>query len=197
MSETEIKIYNINDVNKKILAKPLHLHPEKEYLGVHNKYRDEDYKIYIEKQEQFYKAAGQYKQLNKNALLHNKNKLDMFSINILRYFSECECDTLPKNMRCSNEPNATGLLVRKRTIRPANKQTIKEMDICLLEPWFKRYLKLCKFIYAARTIILKNRLLKNLQILKQLDKETVAIYEKGHKKFENVSYASIFDKFIN
>lgn len=65
-----------------------------------------------------------------------------------------------------------------------------------MEPWFKRYLILNRFIRAVRNTILKNRMLKNLDKLRQLEEDTVEEHARNHKKYENVTYAEIFDRFI-
>lgn len=53
-----------------------------------------------------------------------------------------------------------------------------------------------RFITAARNVVLRNRLLKNLEKLRTLNEDDVAEYEKKHRKFENVSYADVFEQFI-
>lgn len=73
---------------------------------------------------------------------------------------------------------------------------MEEFEVCYLQPWFKKYLVLCKFIEAARKIILKNRLLKVLQMLNDLDEDTIDDIEMKHKKCENVSHADIFEPYI-
>lgn len=73
---------------------------------------------------------------------------------------------------------------------------IEKLEVCSLEPWFKRYLKLSKFINVARKVILKNRLLKNLELFRKLDEDDIVIYEEGYIQYENVSYADIFKKFV-
>lgn len=65
-----------------------------------------------------------------------------------------------------------------------------------MESWFKRYHTLNKFIWAARTIVLKNRLEKNLAKLKQLNKEKIAKFRSMKPFVYNISYADIFEKFI-
>lgn len=65
-----------------------------------------------------------------------------------------------------------------------------------MEPWFRRYLKLNKFIWAARKIILKNRLLKVLEKLKTVTAEDITLLEKHKIAYLNVSYAEIFEKFM-
>lgn len=66
---------------------------------------------------------------------------------------------------------------------------------CSLEPWLRRYLILNKFIHAARVIVLRNRLLKNLEKLKKLDKDEIEKFNVCPKVY-NVSYSKIFEKFL-
>lgn len=66
---------------------------------------------------------------------------------------------------------------------------------CSLEPWLRRYLILNKFIHAARVIVLRNRLLKNLEKLKKLDKDEIVKFNVCPKVY-NVSYSKIFEKFL-
>lgn len=65
-----------------------------------------------------------------------------------------------------------------------------------IEPWFKRYLVLNKFIHYSRLVILKYRLLKNLEKLKKMDKDSISELEKKHLKCKNVSYSEVFAKFL-
>lgn len=69
--------------------------------------------------------------------------------------------------------------------------------LCCYEPWFRRYLVLCKFIGAARNVILRNRLLIRLAKLKKLTPELVAKYEKQYVKYQHLMYPEIFNKFVD
>ncbi|KAF5291758.1 hypothetical protein FQA39_LY14246 [Lamprigera yunnana] len=188
-----LKIYNKDEVNKKILAKEPLTCSSKALLGQFNKCRDVEYEMYLSKKRQFLESVDTYRELNRTALYCNKTKLDVDTDNILRYHNESSSETLEP---CSNSHT---ILLRKRTrryIHDVNASTYKRNNICLLEPWFIRYLKLCKFIYAARYIILKNRLLKNLKILKQWNESNIQYVEEQPKHFHNVAYADIFARFI-
>ncbi|XP_031331741.1 uncharacterized protein LOC116162278 [Photinus pyralis] len=186
-----IDMYTRNDVNKRLLARETVVHNEKEYLGQLNGYRDDEYRLYKEKRCQFLNAANLYKECNKTAIYANKIKLDEHTNDILRY------DRKEDREDSSRERSSSGSLLRKRSYRHIHESNFNGVVVCQLEPWFVRYLKLCKFIYAARTIIVYNRLLRNLRILKTWDESSVEALEKQPtRRYDNVSYPHVFEKFL-
>ncbi|KAK5638063.1 hypothetical protein RI129_012358 [Pyrocoelia pectoralis] len=187
-------MYTRNDINKKILAKDARVRGENEYLGQVNKYRDEEYEVYKEKRREFLNAANLYKELNKMAIYTNRVKLDEHSNDILRYNDGCEAEDTKENSLLKKKLNETEKLPQGDQVK---NKTNTSVGVCTLEPWFVRYLKLCKFIYAARKIIIYNRLLRNLRILKTWDENSIDALEKLHENpYENVSYSHVFEKFL-
>lgn len=89
----KLNFYNKDEINKKILKRPPRVHPEAKYLGISNNYRDDDYNSYKLKSIEFCDAAKQYNTLNQSAILHKEHKLDSDSNNILRYYSDCSCES--------------------------------------------------------------------------------------------------------
>lgn len=85
--------------------------------------------------------------------------------------------------------------MRKRIENRINYQRDYQPEFCTLEPWLKRFIILARFIRVARNIIIRNRLLKNLAILKELTEKDLEKFEK-ETKYHNVTYKELFEKFI-
>lgn len=71
-----IKPYNIDDVNKKIIAKAAVVRPVSDLIGPLNNYRDEDVEIYKRKKQQFLESAKQYNGYLQRGGLQTKVMLD-------------------------------------------------------------------------------------------------------------------------
>lgn len=87
-----IKPYNQNEVNKKILARPLKVHPENEMRGPFDRYRDEHRAIYEKKRVEFLNTANKYRRNNEMALIQRKIILGRFADDILNYDFEQNID---------------------------------------------------------------------------------------------------------
>ncbi|KAG5895552.1 hypothetical protein JTB14_010695 [Gonioctena quinquepunctata] len=161
----EKKILTHSEVNRKIIAKVPSSRPEEDLLGPFNEYNDENYKKYNEKKKQFYEACRKYNRMNQETLVCHRRRLH---------------EDYMENLEC-------GFLIDDEV------PDVNQM-VCSLEPWFKRYLILNKFIWAARTILIRNRLLKVLRKLKELDEEAIKKFEKPII-FEG-SYGTLFRKFL-
>lgn len=186
--------HNIHEVNKKILKKYTKPRSDNDIIGPYNKYRDEYLRIYNAKKQKFLRVAKNYNDHNQK-LLSSCSKSDDYDVteefrNELELTREDEIDYTPEFCK-----NCSAVLIRKRIEKPINFNAIYKRQFCTLEPWLKRYLILSKFIRIARNLIIKNRLIKVLAILKTLKDENVKRYEI-EKKHDNVSYSELFERFI-
>ncbi|KAG5895551.1 hypothetical protein JTB14_010695 [Gonioctena quinquepunctata] len=189
----EKKILTHSEVNRKIIAKVPSSRPEEDLLGPFNEYNDENYKKYNEKKKQFYEACRKYNRMNQETLVCHRRRLHE------DYMENLECgfliddeDNKDRFLRVTHDPK--GRQIRRRTERSIHHVPDVNQMVCSLEPWFKRYLILNKFIWAARTILIRNRLLKVLRKLKELDEEAIKKFEKPII-FEG-SYGTLFRKFL-
>lgn len=73
---TRIKPYNIDDVNRKIIARAAVVRPESDLIGPSNNYRDEDVENYKRRKRQFLGSAKQYNGYLKKGGLQTKQMLD-------------------------------------------------------------------------------------------------------------------------
>ncbi|KAF5292655.1 hypothetical protein FQR65_LT11207 [Abscondita terminalis] len=174
-----IHVYNQDDVNKKILEVLPPTHGSQSQLGLSNGYREDEYNVYLSKRREFYEVVARYKDANRAALTNNKNRLDRET------FRSGDCDDM----------SSSGLVLRKRTLRLAHDNNNDKIEDYITEPWFVRYLRLSKFIEAARTVILKNRLLRNLKILSTLNKDNIERYQRC--RIDNISYPELFKLYID
>lgn len=60
----------------------------------------------------------------------------------------------------------------------------------------RRFLILSRFVLVARKVVLKNRLLKNLDILRKLTQDDVNDLESTAVKYHNVTYSELFRRFV-
>lgn len=84
----ELKGLAHGEVQKKIIEKPLKIRSDKELIGLHNRYRDENFEIYNSKKKQFLEASKKYNRLNQETLICNKRRLlddyiDLIDFNFL------------------------------------------------------------------------------------------------------------------
>lgn len=190
--------YTQHEVNKKILAKYQHPRHEYDILGPQDLYRDEYLSCYKNCKLKYKDAVQRYKKSNERALVTDKPvicQVDPCDImeKVVKESRECK-GCFQKSNR--DEPGE-GRLIRKRTLREIHeKLKMIPIEMCSMEPWFRRYLILSKFIRAVRGLILKKRLIDRLIILKSLKKEDVEELEKKHRKCYNVSYGELFEKFL-
>nr|XP_023014602.1 uncharacterized protein LOC111504316 [Leptinotarsa decemlineata] len=190
----DTKILTQSEVNKKIIAKPPKVRPYENLLGPFDHYDDENYNIYNKKKKQFYEACKNYNRMVQDTLICTGRRLhgDYMDMLNCEFLNENEDN---KNKAQGDEHDPNGRQIRRRTERPIHHIPNQCQMVCNLEPWFKRYLALNKFIWAARTIVVKNRLLEILKKLKKLDKDEIAKFE-NKRVVINVSYADVFQKFL-
>lgn len=91
----------------------------------------------------------------------------------------------------------SGVALRKRHERHYQHNNQLTEQKCNFDPWFGRYLILCKFINAGRRVILTYRMLKRLKVLKKLTPEMISYYEKNHINVEHLIYPEIFKKYTS
>ncbi|CAH1107546.1 unnamed protein product [Psylliodes chrysocephalus] len=190
----EFPILGHGDVQKKILEYIPKPRPNEDHLGPFNKYNDENHQIYLVKKRQFLEATRKYQKMTQETYTCFKTRLhnDYMSNLNLDFLND---DTDIASTVDSNEQIVNGKLLRKRTERPIHEVPVEDQTLCNLDTWFRKYLIINKLIWAARTVVLKNRLLKNLEKLKKLNTETVKEFEQI-PKFYFGSYKEIFAKFI-
>ncbi|XP_044763024.1 uncharacterized protein LOC123319983 [Coccinella septempunctata] len=205
MQSTSLKPLNIDQVNKKILQRKPFVRPDYDLLNPTGNYHDEHLKMYKEKCARFADIAKKYREFNEQTFLTSKEKLlkdyenfiegvseDFFHLKQKETESEIKEDFYEK-MR---NYEVDGRRERRRLIRNIHEKLDTTTNDYCIEPWFKRYLILNKFIYYARAVVLKNRLLKNLEILKQLNHEKIQELEQKHLRCRNESYSQLFAKFL-
>lgn len=168
-----------NHIHKTLCTKYTPERLEVELTEGFDKYRDENLKNYKEKCEEFLACAKKY---------HDKNYKDLSKIkfrgkkieeyyNHQKYIEICDSLNYPGSKKSEDKsflyieeppPKHIGKVYRRRCSRSFDQKIPTELVKCEIEPWFKRYLVLSRFIEVARRIIIKNRLLKRLEIFKQL-----------------------------
>ncbi|KAJ8916505.1 hypothetical protein NQ315_000147 [Exocentrus adspersus] len=188
------------EVHKKIVLDPPQIRAQAELLGPGDKYRDQNFKIYNEKKKQFLDAANKYHRLNRATLICEKVRRNE------DYRQMLDCDFLKEEKEQVQNPENVGdgtraVYIRKRTERVLQRGSSKAPkhkrgQLCTMEPWVGRHLMLKLFIWAARTTVLKNRLLKVLAKLKTITPEDIRKLEKLKRVPLNVSYADVFERFI-
>ncbi|XP_030755238.1 uncharacterized protein LOC115881745 [Sitophilus oryzae] len=198
-----VKPLTHSEISKKIISNEKSVRLTQELYDFSGKYRDENVADYNGKMEGFMKAAKQYKKYNAETMIKEKvvlhdnyeQRLDLSFLKEDHHVIK-DCESL---CCCSTStPNLTGQVYKKRTIRPANFTPNPVPDICLNEPWFRRYLTLNKFITAARTVIIQNRLLKVLEKLKVLTPADILKIQQSpvHRKCEDYHCHPVFEKFL-
>ncbi|KAL3271062.1 hypothetical protein HHI36_021562 [Cryptolaemus montrouzieri] len=201
----KIEHLNIDDVNKKILAKEPFVRPDYDIINPTGNYQDEDYKNYKDKLAKFYEISGKYQEFNEQTFVTSKIKthkdyeifIEENSGNLFdQEKEETESEILKQFYHKLNSYDTNGKRERRRLVRNIHEKFNTETEEFCIEPWFKRYLILNKFIHHARATILKKRLLKNLERLKKLDKEKIEELEKQHLKCKNESYGELFKQFL-
>lgn len=81
----KIRPYNLDEINRKIIARPPKVYPEGEMLGVFGRYRDQNMALYEHKKAQFLETASAYRRNNEMALIQNKVRLGRFADDVLNY----------------------------------------------------------------------------------------------------------------
>ncbi|XP_057657397.1 uncharacterized protein LOC130894532 [Diorhabda carinulata] len=189
----KVNILTHSEVHKKIIEHPPKIRPYEDQIGPYNRYNNENHEIYLKKLKQFEEARKNYNKMNEETLNSLKTRLHGYYMAALdlQFLNDETVETEENDVR---EENSNGVLVNKRTVRKARYVPTQDKQVsCNLELWFKRYLILNKFIWAVRLVIIKNRLLKSLEILKKLDRNVIKKYEIP-AYFG--SYKDIFEKFI-
>ncbi|KAF7274338.1 hypothetical protein GWI33_012995 [Rhynchophorus ferrugineus] len=199
----EITALNHSDVSRKIISKDEPTISPLELTDYSGKNRNENISEYSLKKEAFLQAVKQYKALNADTVIKKKvalheNYEDQLDLSFLKENNRLENDCQSLCCCLTSEPNVIGKLHRKRSIRPIHKVQEAIPDICLFEPWFQRYLTLNKFIWAARSIILKNRLVKVLNKLKSLTVSDIEKINDGAmmKKAVDFHCHPVFERFL-
>ncbi|KAH1018654.1 uncharacterized protein LOC109537136 [Dendroctonus ponderosae] len=201
---TKQNLLKPSEVNKRIIAKSRKTRSSQDWVDHLGKYREEHVAEYNKKKNEFLNVAAAYNKANRDTLtspktmLHN-NYEEMLNLDFLKEkerSEEEECD--PFCCCLKSTPNTTGKLLRKRSLRSVSTTDGPKQDVCLVQPWFKRYLTLNKFIFAARTIIIQNRLLKVLQKLRGLTREEINELESCEiqKRCEDFHCHPVFLKFL-
>lgn len=192
------KKYNQHEVNVRIIQKQKHPRHEYDLLLPIDLYRDEYISCYSKAKTKFREAVTNYRRANERSLATSKGSLCETEnscnliYNVIREARHCKSEW---EKDCGDFGN--GILIRKRTVRHIHSDLeVLSSSACSIEPWFKRYLILSRFIKIARGLILKRRLLSRLDVLKHLSREDVEALEGRHKKCENVSYGDLFERFI-
>lgn len=190
---SEIKIQTHSQIHKRIIAKTIEGRPEDDLTGLLGKYNDELFEIYSKKRQQFLEATRQYNRLNQETLFFKEERLQK------DYQKKLDCSFLDNLFEVSvdlKQEFPDGNLIRARTERPVHTVPgLKEVN-CSLESWFKRKYILNKFIWAARTVILKIRLETCLGKLKELKRDDIRRFESMKPLVRNISYANIFEKYL-
>ncbi|XP_060533878.1 uncharacterized protein LOC132706527 isoform X2 [Cylas formicarius] len=140
------KLLTHSEISKRITSKSRQQQPFSELADEEGRYRN--VASYDSRKKQFLAAAKRYNRMNWEILAACRPRLD------------------------DDYESLLGLNFLDRSREDANGQ--EETSIytaCLTEPWFRRQLILNKFIQAGRMVILKNRLIKNLEILKKLNRD--------------------------
>ncbi|KAK9874287.1 hypothetical protein WA026_002639 [Henosepilachna vigintioctopunctata] len=205
MKELDITPLNRNEINNQILAREPFIRPDFDLLNPTGNYLDEDAQLYQGKCKHFYEIAKQFQKYNEQTFVTSKVKTQADYDNFVKENSanffdhdkeETESEFIKQFYHKMNNYGNNGKMERRRLIRNIHeKLNTKTEDICIA-PWFKRYNILNKFIHYSRSIILKNRLLTNLEKLKLLDRNQIADLQKKHVRCRNESYAKLFEKFI-
>nr|CAI5866918.1 unnamed protein product [Callosobruchus analis] len=181
-----------SEVHKKIIAKGPPARPTSDIIGPLNRYNDENHKVFNTKREQFKETVRRLSRLNEETLKVNKKRLQEDYRALLR------CDFLEDDTgeEVSTEDGNVPVCLRKRPEREIHEQITEKQLICNMEPWFKTHIILNKFIQAARTVIVQNRLKANLAKLKALDEQKIDEFEEIGFSHINVSYPELFEKFM-
>lgn len=200
-----LKPLNIDQVNKKILEKKIISRPDYDLINPTGNYQDEDAKIYQEKYNEFSEISKKYQEFNEQTFLTSKVKLLKDYENFIERISGdffhfkrkgTENEAIEEIQEKIDNYDMNGRKQRKRLVRNIHEKLNTNTEDYCIEPWFYRYLILNKFIHFARAIVLKNRLLKNLEKLKQLDREKILEFEKKPLKYHNDTYSQLFEKFL-
>ncbi|XP_028134362.1 uncharacterized protein LOC114329448 [Diabrotica virgifera virgifera] len=192
MGSNKQNILKHSEVHKEIIAHPPKIRSDEDKMGPYNRYNDENREIYLEKKRMFEEACHKYAKMNADTV--NTYKIRLHE-NYIEGLDLCFLDN--RNSKHGAPITSSGLLLKKRTERRAHEIPAQDHQIpCNVEPWFRKYLILNKFIWAARITIIKNRLLRNLNLLSRLDRESVKQYEIVRKPYFG-SYKDIFEKFTS
>lgn len=186
-------------VHKALCQKYVRERKKTELTEAFDRYRDENLKIYKKKCEAFLESVKSYHDDNFYALTHHKSSS--------RRTPEWECICTPRK-HCGGDDkldlmpqkvtSTSGSTRRWRSKRYFFESPQIEAKRCEIEPWFKRYLVLSRFINVARSIIIKNRMLKRLEKLKDLRKnpDLLREYETDGFHQEFLTYPEISEKFL-
>lgn len=185
--------YNMHEVNKKILKKYVKPRQESDLLGPYNMYRDEYLKNYNDKKRKFLHIAKRYTSYNQKLLI-SCSKPEEYDVTT-DFCNELEMARAEDDYLQEFCNNSAAVLLRKRIEKQINFNIVYQQKFCTLEPWLRRFLILSKFIRVTRNLIIKNRLIKVLAILKTLTMEDIKSYEI-EKNHYNVSYSELFERFI-
>ncbi|CAH2014760.1 unnamed protein product [Acanthoscelides obtectus] len=178
------------EIHKKITEKEATL--ESEFIGPLNRYNEENHRIFNRKSEQFKEAVRQLTRLNEETFNINRKRLQ----NDYRALVNCDFLEDDTGEEISVPDEHTPVCLRKRPVRQIDEKVTKKQFVCTMEPWFKRYSILNKFIQATRVVIIQNRLRKNLEKLKVLDEKKITEFEDIGFRYINVSYPELFEKFL-
>ncbi|XP_060533877.1 uncharacterized protein LOC132706527 isoform X1 [Cylas formicarius] len=170
------KLLTHSEISKRITSKSRQQQPFSELADEEGRYRN--VASYDSRKKQFLAAAKRYNRMNWEILAACRPRLDddyesLLGLNFLdRSREDANGQLCESSSPCpESEPNLTGQRLRRRVRRELQQEETSIYTACLTEPWFRRQLILNKFIQAGRMVILKNRLIKNLEILKKLNRD--------------------------
>ncbi|KAH1011431.1 hypothetical protein HUJ04_000803 [Dendroctonus ponderosae] len=211
---TKQNLLKPSEVNKRIIAKSRKTRSSQDWVDHLGKYREEHVAEYNKKKNEFLNVAAAYNKANRDTLtspktmLHN-NYEEMLNLDFLKEKERRMRSILllPKIYAQHHRKTFEKAQPSKRFHRKQKFCSIlrwligtdgPKQDVCLVQPWFKRYLTLNKFIFAARTIIIQNRLLKVLQKLRGLTREEINELESCEiqKRCEDFHCHPVFLKFL-
>ncbi|KAL1502546.1 hypothetical protein ABEB36_007672 [Hypothenemus hampei] len=193
-----------SQISKKIISKTNNNKTSSEWIDLLGKTREQRIIEYNKKNMSFFLVANSYNKLNRETIakrqvrLHSyyEEKLNTDFLQEKDHVKDDECDPFCCCIKCV--PNKTGRLLRKRSLRKIHAVSMPKGNVCLIEPWFKRYLTLNKFILTVRKVIIQNRLEKVLKKLKTITFDQVRSAEetKIQKKCEDYHCHPVFAKFL-
>ncbi|CAG9770294.1 unnamed protein product [Ceutorhynchus assimilis] len=195
------KLLTPGEISKKIMLKPKKIYT-KEWLDKDGLNRDQRLALYNEKKNKFLDCAKAYNRMNVETSMCPKVQLnsDYESRLNLDFLKEKEpveedCDSF---CCCPNRIPGAGRVLRRRTLRHIEEVEEPTVKICSTEAWFKRHLILNKFIWAARTVIIQNRLQKVLDKFRGLTLKDIRAIEEtmSEKTCEEYHCHPVFLKFL-
>ncbi|CAG9857470.1 unnamed protein product [Phyllotreta striolata] len=181
-------------VQKRLLDRPDRPRPDEDFAGPLGLHNDENRAVYADRRRRFLDASKRYEKLNwetwtcSKARLHN----DYVAALDLDFLGDATDET---NSTIASNEEYTGKLLKKRTERRVNEIPKENSAVCNLDTWFRKYLIVNRLIAVARSVVLRNRLLGNLEKLRKLTPEALECFERDSKAYYGC-YEEIFARFV-